>query len=198
MSKIWFTSDTHWGHFNVIKYCNRPFTSVEEMDETLIENWNKAVGITDTVYHLGDVSLGLSPVELISPRLNGIKKLVPGNHDHCFPAHPKNKKRAKTEPEYFKKVYESVGWEVLPISLITEFPGLGRVWLNHFPYENQEAGYTLKYSQYRLVNDGLLLLHGHSHSSTPLKGNQIDVGVDAFNLTPVSLDAIVELVKANN
>ena len=55
---IWVTSDTHFNHANIIKYCNRPFSSVEEMNETIIANWNKVVSQGDTVYHLGDFALG--------------------------------------------------------------------------------------------------------------------------------------------
>lgn len=51
---IFFTSDTHFWHENIIKFCNRPFSSVEEMNDTIIENWNKVVGENDIVFHLGD------------------------------------------------------------------------------------------------------------------------------------------------
>jgi calcineurin-like phosphoesterase family protein len=80
--KIFITSDTHFGHFNSIKYGNRPYSSVEEMDNKLIENWNSVVSNEDYVYHLGDVSLaGIEKVAPILQKLNGVKHLVFGNHD---------------------------------------------------------------------------------------------------------------------
>jgi calcineurin-like phosphoesterase family protein len=51
---IWFTSDTHFGHNNILKFCKRPWNTVEEMDEALINNWNAVVGTNDIVFHLGD------------------------------------------------------------------------------------------------------------------------------------------------
>jgi len=77
MSETLFTSDTHFQHKNIIKYCGRPFETVEEMTEGLVDNWNKEVGPKDHVWHLGDVTFG--PFDL--NRLNGIKHLVRGNHD---------------------------------------------------------------------------------------------------------------------
>jgi calcineurin-like phosphoesterase family protein len=83
MSNVWITSDNHWGHKNIIKYCNRPFSSVEEMNETLIDNWNSVVKSTDMVYHLGDFGFGKPEYLLdIFKRLNGSRKvLIKGNHD---------------------------------------------------------------------------------------------------------------------
>lgn len=83
MSDIFFTSDTHFGHANIIQHCERPFASVEEMTEKLIENWNACVKAGDRVYHLGDFALKLnvSEIESIVRRLHGEKFLVWGNHD---------------------------------------------------------------------------------------------------------------------
>ena len=82
---VWFTSDSHFYHANIIKYCNRPFASVEEMNEKLIENWNSVVGKDDIVWCLGDFCLGPDQKkhipELVS-KLNGRINLILGNHDH--------------------------------------------------------------------------------------------------------------------
>lgn len=76
---IWFTADTHFGHANIIKYCNRPFSSVEEMDRTMINNWNERVKPDDTVYHLGDFSF--KTANRYTDRLNRNIKFLWGNHD---------------------------------------------------------------------------------------------------------------------
>lgn len=87
MGKVWVIADTHFCHINVITYCNRPFNSVEEMDETLINNWNRVVAPDDVVYHLGDFALAdRERIRNIVSRLNGVKILVMGNHDRFQPA----------------------------------------------------------------------------------------------------------------
>lgn len=79
---IWFLADTHFGHENVLEYGNRPFKSVEEMDEYLITEWNKKVKRTDKIYFLGDFAFtGKARIEELVGRLNGVKILVKGNHD---------------------------------------------------------------------------------------------------------------------
>ncbi|MFW6219830.1 MAG: metallophosphoesterase family protein [bacterium] len=78
---IYFTSDTHLNHKNIIKYCNRPFKNINEMNETIVENWNNTVHPTDTIYHLGDFSFGES-IREFTERLNGKIILIKGNHDH--------------------------------------------------------------------------------------------------------------------
>jgi calcineurin-like phosphoesterase family protein len=78
---LWVTSDTHFGHANIIRYCDRPFATVSEMDEALVRNWNELVAPEDTIYHIGDFMMGSGDPDLLLARLNGIKKLVTGNHD---------------------------------------------------------------------------------------------------------------------
>lgn len=83
---IWVTSDTHFDHKNIIKYCNRPFRTVDEMNNAIWQNWNSVVDVDDIVYHLGDFALGPSDgyirrVNNLLGVLNGKIYLVKGNHD---------------------------------------------------------------------------------------------------------------------
>ena len=84
MGKIFLTSDTHFNHLNILRYESetRPFSSIEEMNEAIIANWNSVVSPEDTVYHLGDFFMGrYDAIEDILDRLNGTIKLIRGNHD---------------------------------------------------------------------------------------------------------------------
>jgi calcineurin-like phosphoesterase family protein len=82
--KYWLTADEHYGHQNIIKYCNRPFNSVEEMDNALIENHNRLVGKNDTVIHIGDFTLKktFDGVFKYINRLNGNHEFIRGSHDY--------------------------------------------------------------------------------------------------------------------
>lgn len=80
----YLTSDHHFGHKNIIAYEDRPFTTVEEMDEFMIQRWNETVKPGDTVYHLGDFALvNLERIAALLKRLNGRKILILGNHDRA-------------------------------------------------------------------------------------------------------------------
>ena len=94
MAKTFLISDTHFGHTNIIKYCDRPFANVDEMDAALIKNWNSVVGPQDKVYHLGDVTLSAKKMWIMD-HLNGTKILIKGNHD-IFPL--------KVYTPYFKDI----------------------------------------------------------------------------------------------
>lgn len=81
--KVFVISDTHFGHEAIIRYCNRPFTSVEEMDQTMIKRWNETVSNNDIVIHLGDFALcNKDRIKQIVSKLNGKKILIMGNHDN--------------------------------------------------------------------------------------------------------------------
>ena len=98
MAEIWLISDTHFGHKNIIEYCNRPFSSVTEMDWEMVEEWNKEVKPGDHVYHLGDVYMGCSRgyIDNLLSKLNGQKRLILGNHDAG---------KDQTILKYFEKIY---------------------------------------------------------------------------------------------
>lgn len=84
---IWFISDTHFSHESMLKFTNetgglvRPeFSSIEDMDETMVERWNAVVRPSDHIYHLGDVAMRRPHLQIVK-RLNGHKRLIFGNHD---------------------------------------------------------------------------------------------------------------------
>ena len=81
MGTIYITSDQHWFHENIIKFENRPFTSVEEMNEYMLSKWNNTVSKKDKVFFLGDLCIPSQMYKEIIPRLNGYKIMIMGNHD---------------------------------------------------------------------------------------------------------------------
>jgi calcineurin-like phosphoesterase family protein len=103
MMETFFTSDTHFNHANIIKYCSRPFSSVSEMNQEMISRWNAMVGPEDTVYHLGDFAMGQAfKWPAILKQLNGSRKiLIRGGHD----------RRSKQMLEAgFSEVHEKFKW----------------------------------------------------------------------------------------
>lgn len=187
MVNVWFTSDTHFGHARIIELCNRPFESVEHMNESMIENFNALVGPQDLVYHLGDVAMGTLADSLpLVGRLNGHKFLVPGNHDRVF----SENKPAYIErflPEY-QKVFSGVRSEYICLRP----PGAELIDLCHFPFEG-DSHEEDRYSHRRPPNDGQWLLHGHVHDEWKINGRQINVGVDVWDFRPVNLDEILAI-----
>ncbi len=187
---IYFTSDPHYWHANVIAYCGRPHRDVHDMNEALIAGWNEVVTPEDTVYCLGDFSLAYRPVEIVSPRLNGKKFLVPGNHDFC---HSYNKKSRNPEKraEWIKK-YEENGWIVLPEQAELNIEGVGSVQMCHHPFVLD--GKDDKYENWRPKDDGRWLLCGHVHEKWKFRDKMINVGVDQWNFKPVSIEEIKKVI----
>jgi len=170
---LFFTSDTHFGHENIIKFCNRPYANANEMNEALINNWNSVVGPDDTIFHLGDFAFGGSYLwNNMLDRLNGHIHLIIGNHD-----------RKNLRQGYVTK-FDSVNPQ-LQINI-----GGRPVYLNHYPF--------LCYGgSYRGDRDAVWQLFGHVHSGPLSSGKdserlkmlfpyQYDVGVDNNNFTPIS------------
>jgi len=161
MSKVWFTSDTHFGHKNIIRYSNRPFDSVEEMDEELIKNWNAVVGENDIVYHIGDVSLTKYDKTLhILSRLNGRKHLITGNHE-----------KSVMSKEYNRQMFESINQ-------------LKKIYVEDPDVKGGKQAIVLCHFAMRVwdkSHHGAWHLYGHSHDSLEYEkwGKSMDVGVDA-------------------
>lgn len=203
---IFFTSDQHYYHQNVIKYCARPYENTDDMHKDMIDKYNATVKPSDTTYHLGDFSLAFRPVELYAKELNGIKYLVPGNHDFCHSYHKKSKHK-DNQDKWIQK-YVDYSFIVLPEQTTLDVPGYGTFNLCHHPYSDigdvrGGAGYTDKYANWRPKDDGRILLCGHVHEKWQTKRSSngtlmINVGVDVHNFTPVSLDQIMDIIKREN
>lgn len=192
---IYFTSDLHFWHKNVIRYCSRPFSTVEEMNEIMIKNWNDTVKPDDIVYCLGDFSLAMRPVEAYTSRLNGVKYLVPGNHDFCHSYHKKS--RNKENRDKWIEQYERHGWKVLPEQTTLDIPGVATVNMCHHPYVLIGPGDD-KYERWRPKDDGRWLLCGHVHEKWKVVGRMINIGVDQWNFKPVPITEIEKIICSSS
>ena len=176
--KVFFTSDTHFYHSNIINFCGRPFKNVEVMNETLIANWNSVVGPDDIVFHLGDFCLGGSAEWTnILNRLNGKIYLIVGNHDI------KNLRQGYYS--HFEHIAMQMHIEV----------GKQKIYLNHCPFLCYGGAYRDTWQ-----------LFGHVHTSKQNTGidaprphmllpTQYDVGVDNNNFTPVSFEQVKRIIE---
>jgi len=195
---LYLSSDQHYWHSNVIKYCNRPFSSVEEMNEKLITNWNEMVKPDDTVIVVGDFSLALRPVETITPRLMGRKILVSGNHDWT---HDSNKKsRTPEKQKQLIEKYIECGWSEVIMKMELDLPGIGIVNVSHLPYKGGgDSGYEERYQSHRLEDDGKILLCGHvhqvwKHKFTSQGTLMVNMGCDVWDYRPVSQEELVRYI----
>ena len=166
---IFFTSDTHFFHSNIIKYCKRPFQNSTEQNETIIKNWNSIVAEHDSVYHLGDFSFGNRNLSSwIASRLNGHIFLLLGNHD----------KKGKLPIENDK--LQILGqYHELKIKTDIMKNKHQLIVLCHYPFE-----------VWNKKHYGSLHVHGHSHGNVPSKPGRLDVGMDCHNFFPVSFEDI--------
>jgi calcineurin-like phosphoesterase family protein len=167
MKEIFFASDTHFGHANIIKYSNRPFANTKEMDEALITNWNSRVKPTDDIYHLGDFCFGSTAyADYILKQLNGNKFFIFGNHDKAI------RDEAAANFKWLRHYYELK--EDKQTIVLCHYAM--RVW--------------------NKSHHGSYMLYGHSHGkleATPW-GKSMDVGVDCHNYFPISLEEVTAIM----
>lgn len=168
---VFFTADTHFGHDNIIRFCDRPFQDVDSMNESLIANWNRRVTNADTVYVVGDMFFRCANAEEILLRLKGKKRLLVGNHDSGW------MKKVPLE-KYFVSVDH----------YLETTDGLHTMTLCHYPllsWNHQRKSY---------------MIHGHIHNDRsadfwPLlavRSNVLNAGCDVNGYSPVSFDELLD------
>ncbi|HJS86744.1 MAG TPA: metallophosphoesterase family protein [Acetobacteraceae bacterium] len=158
---VLFTADTHFGHAGAIALFRRPFATVADMDQAMIDRWNEAVGVHDEVWHLGDFAVRQKPwrVADLLRALNGTKHLIVGNNDG----------EATTADS---------GWSSVRAYAEITVDGAHLV-LCHYAFRT-----------WRNMGKGWLDLHGHSHGRLAPLPRQCDVGVDAWAFRPATLGEI--------
>ncbi|HEY8578614.1 MAG TPA: metallophosphoesterase [Beijerinckiaceae bacterium] len=160
--RVWFTSDTHFGHGGALGLFKRPFASVAAMDEAMIAAWNARVAPDDVVWHLGDFAYRQKParVRALLAALHGRKRLLVGNNDG---------------PE----TTAAEGWDAVSPYEETAVDGASLV-LCHYPFRSWNG-----------QRKGAWNLHGHSHGALAPASRQADVGVDVWGFRPVGLGEIL-------
>jgi calcineurin-like phosphoesterase family protein len=162
---VWFTSDLHLSHKKIIQFSERPFDSVEEMDEELVRRWNDVVRPGDRVYCLGDFSFADEERSIkFAKRLVGQKFMVWGNHD----------KKLRRSHEFMSQwIWQK---DLTSIDVTDQ-----KIALCHFPMLTWHQSHR-----------GSWNLHGHSHGSLPDDPGalRLDVGVDCWDYAPVEFSTL--------
>ena len=169
-NEVWFTSDTHFYHENILRYSNRPFKDITEMNEELIRRWNETVPANGIVFHLGDFCFGGSKEwNEVLPRLNGKIFLILGNHDM--------KSIRQGYMGRFEHVTQQMCIRVAGQTLV----------LNHNPFLAYGGAYKNVWQLFGHVHSGPLSTTGLDHPRLKmLFPLQYDVGVDNNDFRPVS------------
>lgn len=161
MTRVLFTSDSHFGHCGIINICQRPFHDVRDMEDALISNWNAIVGEQDIIWHLGDFAHHCDWPRLcaIFDRLRGQKFLILGNHDD--------------------DATRALPWQAPPAPMAEIVVDKTRLVLCHYAMRDWPGRHR-----------GAINLFGHAHGRLPGTSQSADVGVDAWGFCPVSLAQI--------
>lgn len=185
---IWFTSDQHFGHENIIRYCNRPFATVEEMDNRMIIYWNAVISPGDRVFHLGDFTLNADAQQYFR-YLNGHITVIPGDHDWRW---------MRQHYEQRDELHSKDDLVELGMPLYTLETSL--------PFYDREVAITLCHYAMRSwprSHYNSWHLHGHHHAGghytdtgeRRFPGKVLNVCADWHNFYPVSLDEVVDYMK---
>jgi calcineurin-like phosphoesterase family protein len=166
---VYLSADSHFSHTNILKFCNRPFANIDEMNSALVTNWNAVVTDDDSVWHLGDFCWHGS--EHFFHRLNGKKHLIIGNHDG---------RKTLTLP------WASQPRDYHEMKLIDGEGISHELVLSHYPFEEWNRYYK-----------GSIHLYGHVHARklNDCSKPRFDVGVDNCNFAPITLDQILARLK---
>ena len=168
MPNIWFISDTHFNHANILKFKDADdsyfrgdrFTSVDHMNDVMIDNWNSCVQPNDKIYHLGDVHFGADKdCDTILSKLNGHKRLIVGNHDKITRGSPLIK--------HFSKI-------------LLWWPFEGFIF-SHVP---------LREDQMRTRKGDVMNVHGHIHQNNSPSHRHINISVEKTDYKPVNIDEL--------
>jgi len=171
MKDVWFSSDYHLGHTNIIKFCKRPFKDAEEMNEAIIANHNALVKPGDEVYHHGDMffKIKYDEISYLMSRFNGLFHVIKGNHD-------KLSTLQQLQKDGLIETYQDV--------LGKEVNGT-YIWMSHYPHRSWNRAFH-----------GAIHTYGHVHSlNNKCTWRQaIDVGVDGWDYKPAHYDEMVDAI----
>ena len=172
---VWIISDTHWGHNNIIKFTDlggnriRPWDTVEDMENDMVEWWNEVVDPNDYIIHLGDIAMNRTGYDRVMPRLNGRKILIQGNHDQF-------------NTEHYAKHFE----HVLPMLSVTD-----TALLTHIPVHPDSIGRHLVNIHGHLHNK---LVLNESGDPDP---RYVNVSSEQLNFKPVCFKTLLETIRLN-
>lgn len=177
-----FTADHHFGHKNILNFCNRPFADVDEMDTMMVENWNSVVGPDDTVYYVGDFTLRDCKFAMsIFEHLNGTVYMMAGSHDRWLSQmYEMGEFEARTRHNYvyfLSPLYSLNGQIVTDTESKHDLP----IVLCHYSLRSWDRSHY-----------GSWHLFGHHHGKLEPYGMSFDIGVDCWNFFPVSLEQVRE------
>lgn len=186
---IWLTSDNHFGHKGSLSWTDNEgnllrgakFSSVEEMDEFMIERWNSVVKPGDKVYHLGDVFMGNNEEDFkkIWSRLNGKKRVFVGNHDDI-------KMLARNTDVRYWKIFSD---EKIILTHVPLHPSNTQIYLKEGDYQEGDCGKVQRH---------MFNVHGHIHHNPSPEGPYMNICVEQTDYTPIHFDEVLKAAREYN